>query len=173
MNKGKRRGAALLAAVLAVSCAAGGKALAAGDKSDPLVTLSYLEETFLPTILKQAEQAADSKKTELSAQFDKKLAEYAQSGTAETDSATYAVVTLSKGQQLKLAVGCEVMLRVGTATVSANTEPALVDVTTGGNLSSGKGLEKNHLYLATIADRTVKAGGDTVKLLVRGGYTLG
>ena len=76
-------------------------------------------------------------------------------------------------QQLKLEVGCEVMLRVGTATVVSNTEPGLIDVTTGGTLGNGKGLEKNHLYMATIADRAVKAGADTVKLLVRGGYTLG
>ena len=54
----------------------------------------------------------------------------------------------------------------------SGTEPGLIDVTTGGTLNNGKALEKNHLYMATIADRAVKAGAATVKLLIRGGYTL-
>lgn len=177
MKKSNKKWTGLLAAALAVTCVAGGTVLAAGDQSDPLVTLSYLEDTVLPAILKQAEKTADSKKAELTSQFDQKLAAYEkqlnQGSTGGGDSATYSVVTLSKNQQLKLEVGCEVMLRVGTATVVSNTEPGLIDVTTGGTLGSGKGLEKNHLYMATISDRAVKAGADTVKLLVRGGYTLG
>ena len=64
------------------------------------------------------------------------------------------------------------MLRIGSATVVSGTEPGLIDVTTGGTLNNGKALEKNHLYMATIADRAVKAGAATVKLLIRGGYTL-
>ena len=171
MKKNKKKWTGLMAAALAVTCVAGGTVLAAGDKNDPLVTLSYLEETVLP------EKTADSKKTELAGQFDQKLEAYQkqlnQGAAGGSDTATYSVVTLSKNQQLKLEVGCEVMLRVGTATVVSNTEPGLIDVTTGGTLGNGKGLEKNHLYMATIADRAVKAGADTVKLLVRGGYTLG
>ena len=177
MKKNKKKWTGLMAAALAVTCVAGGTVLATGDKNDPLVTLSYLEETVLPAILKQAEKTADSKKTELAGQFDQKLEAYQkqlnQGAAGGSDTATYSVVTLSKNQQLKLEVGCEVMLRVGTATVVSNTEPGLIDVTTGGTLGNGKGLEKNHLYMATIADRAVKAGADTVKLLVRGGYTLG
>lgn len=172
MKKQKRMAAGLLAAVLVT--AAVGSAFAAGDKSDPLVTLSYLEQTVIPAIVQQAEKAADSKKTALTAEFDKKLAEYEKqlNSSSGGDSATYSVVTLSQGQQLKLEVGCEVMLRIGSATVVSGTEPGLIDVTTGGTLNNGKALEKNHLYMATIADRAVKAGAATVKLLIRGGYTL-
>ncbi len=173
MKKQKRMAAGLLAAVLVT--AAVGSAFAAGDKSDPLVTLSYLEQTVIPAIVQQAEKAADSKKTALTAEFDKKLAEYEKqlnNSSSGGDSATYSVVTLSQGQQLKLEVGCEVMLRIGSAAVVSGTEPGLIDVTTGGTLNNGKALEKNHLYMATIADRAVKAGAATVKLLIRGGYTL-
>ena len=46
MKKQKRMAAGLLAAVLVT--AAVGSAFAAGDKSDPLVTLSYLEQTVNP-----------------------------------------------------------------------------------------------------------------------------
>ena len=40
-------------------------------------------------------------------------------------------------------------------------------------LESGKALVKNHLYMMTISDRGVRATAATVKLLVRGGYTIG
>ena len=42
----------------------------------------------------------------------------------------------------------------------------------GGNLGNGKALEKNHLYMVTISTRSVSAGSETVKLLVRGPYTI-
>ena len=54
----------------------------------------------------------------------------------------------------------------------AAVNPALVDVTTGGNLNSGEGLVQNHLYMATMTDHYITAGGSTVKVLVRGGYSL-
>lgn len=88
------------------------------------------------------------------------------------DSASYSVVTLTSGQTLALGVGCEVMLRVGTATLAANTDPGLIDVSTGGTLNNGGALTANHLYMSTIADRTVQATAATVKLLVRGEYTV-
>jgi hypothetical protein len=33
-------------------------------------------------------------------------------------------------------------------------------------------MTRNHLYMATMTDRVVKPSADTVKLLVRGGYTV-
>lgn len=155
-------------------CLGGATAFAAGgDASDPLATLSYLEKVLMPSIVQQVEQKTAVRQQELSTQFQKELSSYqGQSGTS-SDSSSYVVVTLSKGQQLKLDVGCEVMLRVGTATVASKTTTGLIDTTTGAVRNNGAALEKNHLYLATISDRSVKATADTVKVLVRGGYTLG
>ena len=93
-------------------------------------------------------------------------------GTGGGSSASYTLVTLTSGQTMSLEVGCEVMLRVGTATVTAATSPALIDVSTGGTINGGASLTKNHLYMATIADRTIKPTAGTVKLLVRGGYSV-
>ena len=67
---------------------------------------------------------------------------------------------------------CEVLLRVGTAAVRADSSPALIDLTTGGTIETRASLTRNHLYLATIADRSVTATAGTVKILVRGGYTI-
>ena len=39
-------------------------------------------------------------------------------------------------------------------------------------MNSGASLTKNHLYMATIPDRTLKATASDVKLLVRGGWSI-
>ena len=78
---------------------------------------------------------------------------------------------MTGGQVMSLGVGCELLPRIGTVTVRANTSPALIDLSTGGTVDSGAALTKNHLYMATIADRTLTASGD-VKILVRGSYSI-
>ena len=171
-----RKGAALCAAlVLAALC--GGAALAAtGDKNDPLVTKSYLDQTVIPDIVSQVETKAAARQSELeknlAAQIEQYKKDVAAMGTGGGSGASYTLVTLTSGQTMSLEVGCEVMLRVGTATVNAATSPALIDVSTGGTINSGTSLTKNHLYMATIEDRTIKPTAATVKLLVRGGYSV-
>ena len=52
-----------------------------------------------------------------------------------TSSAVFQVVTLSSGQTLTGDIGCEVMLRVGTATCVSPSTPGLIDETTAGTLN--------------------------------------
>ena len=148
----------------AAALAAGG-----GSQSDPLVTLSYLTQTVQPDILRQVEERANTRQADLMTQFEHRL-DQLQGGTG--GSAAYTLVTLSSGDRLELEVGCELMLRVGSAAVNSATEPALIDMTTGGTLANAGSLVQNHLYMATIPDRTVTASAGTVKLLVRGGYSI-
>jgi len=174
MKKSKRWIAGISALALTALCA-GGALAATGDKNDPLVTQSYLEQTVLPDLVKQVEGKVSLRQAELDKSFQDKIAQYKQDVAAMAgsgDSAYYTLVTLTSGQTMALDVGCEVMLRVGTASVSAATSPALVDVSTGGTVNSGASLTKNHLYMATIPDRTLKPTAATVKLLVRGGYSV-
>ena len=93
----------------------------------------------------------------------------ASGGTAAD---TFAVVTLSSGQTLHGSIGCEVMLRVGTAVCVSPSNPGLIDESSAVTLSNGGSLATNHLYMMTIDGRGVKATSGTVKLLVRGGYTI-
>jgi len=163
-----RVGALCLMAV----CLAGGVLAAAGDASDPLITLSYLNTTVTPGIIKEVETKAEALQNELKTQFDTALNEYKSQPGAGASGAAYTVVTLTSGQALSLDVGCEVLLRVGTAKVNAATATALIDTTTGGSIEHGASLTQNHLYLATISERTVEATAATVKLMVRGAYTI-
>ena len=84
----------------------------------------------------------------------------------------FVLVTMKKGETLKGTVGTEVMLRVGTATCTASSAPGLIDTTSAGSIDNGAALSKNHLYMMTIEERGVKATAATVKVLVRGTYTV-
>ena len=64
------------------------------------------------------------------------------------------------------------MLRVGTAVCGSTDSVGLIDTTGGTNLPSGAALAVNHLYMVTISTRSVTATSDTVKVLVRGPYTV-
>ena len=128
----------LTAALLGVT---GAVAANVGSQEDPLVTYSYLNDTFKNEVLAEA-------------------------------NGGFVLVTMSSGQTLKGEVGTEVMLRVGTAVCTASSTPGLIDTTSAGTLNNGGALEKNHLYMMTIEDRGVKATASTVKVLVRGSYTV-
>lgn len=184
MNKlDKRVAPALAAAGLGVLLLASGAAWAAGEQDDPLITLGYLNKVALPQVVEQVEERTAQRQAELEKTFDEQLALYRQQaaqgsagstgGTAGSENGvSFTLVTLSRGQTMSLEVGCELLLRVGSASVNAATSPALTDMTTGGSIDSGTSLTRNHLYIATIPDRTLTATADTVRLLVRGGYSV-
>ena len=162
----KNRWALRLAALILVSCLAmTGVSLAVepGSASDPLVTLSYLNETFLGQIMTQVDQKIAARNSQLLQQ---------SGGTGSASSAEFTVVTLSSGQTLTGDIGCEVMLRIGSASCVSPSNPGLIDETTAATLNNGGALAVNHLYMMTIEGRGVKAGAATTKLLVRGSYTI-
>ena len=130
----------------------------AGSSGDPLVTLSYLNDTFFNTIMQRVDQ---------------KIAERTgQAVSGGSSSASFVVVTLNEGQTLTGGVGCEVMLRVGSAVCVSPSDPGLIDETTASTLANGAALAQNHLYMMTIEGRGVRATAATTKVLARGSYTV-
>lgn len=172
----------LLAAftVLTVSVMAAG----VGSSDDPLVTLSYLNESFLPQIMKSVDGKIAARNTAVSqelsnqiktdtAAFEKKYAAGNSSAGAPSGTAdSFSVVTMKKGQILYGDIGCEVMLRVGSAVCVANSAPGLINETTAGSIGGGEALAKNNLYMMTVTERGVQATADMTKLLVRGTYSV-
>lgn len=159
--KRKLKVVAALAGVLVLTTAVYAAA-AGGSAQDPLVTLSYLEQVFAPAM----EGEVDAMVADAVARL-----ELPEQGLGTTAS-VFHVVTLSKGQKLVGDVGCEAMLRVGTARCVTSESTGLIDVTDGSVLQNGKALVKNHLYMVTISVRSIEATADTTKLLVRGPYTV-
>ncbi len=166
----KNRWVLRLVSLLAISCVLSttvSLAAEAGSTGDPLVTLSYLNETFLGNIL----SAVDQKIAARNSQIVQQLGGSVSTGGTSTASA-FTVVTLSNGQTLTGQIGCEVMLRVGSAVCVSSSAPGLIDETAASTLNNGGGLVQNHLYMMTIENRGVKATAATTKLLVRGSYTI-
>ena len=165
MNRKKVRTALCAALALAGltvfgAMAAGG----AGSQSDPLVTLSYLTDTFTAQIMDKVDALVAARNAQ--------LAQELSGGQPAVSSAapTYAAVSLAAGQTLYGEPGCEVILRSGAANCTASADPGLVDATTGGSIEGGAYLQQNHLYLMTDSRAVASAGGAV--LLVRGGYAI-
>ena len=167
----KKLSVRLASVALAGACLCGA-ALAAGGEKDPLITLSYLTQTATPENMAQVEKKTEEYQKKLVEQFNAAIDRYKGGQGGKNESAEYVVVTLSKGQKLKLGLGCEVMLRLGSATLSATEAPGLVDSTSGATLGNGGALVVNHLYLSTMEGPVVTANGNNAKLMVRGAYTI-
>lgn len=171
-----------LAAASLVSVTLLGVALAAGNQgsqADPLVTLSYLTNQATPEIMAQVDAKTAAREKELLERLDSAVNAYTKEVEDKLKSAggggaavAFTLVDLAAGQRLNPGVGCELMLRVGSATVTADSAPALIDMTDGAGNWGGSALVQNHLYMATIEGRSVVAQ-NAVKLLVRGSYTVG
>lgn len=155
-----------LCTVLATTAALGAEA---GSAQDPLVTLSYLNDTFLSTILARVDEKIAARNAQLGY-----AAPETPPGTTPigTSASSFTVVTLSNGQTLTGDIGCEVMLRVGSAVCVSSSNPGLIDESSAAVLNNGGALAQNHLYMMTIENRGVRATAATTKLLVRGGYTI-
>ena len=137
-----------------------------GTDNDPLVTLSYLKETFTKDILKQVDEKIAARNNQLAQQVG------GQVGTGAQTASEFTVVTLSNGQVLTGDIGCEVLLRVGTAVCVSPSAPGLIDESGAAVLNNSEALVQNHLYMMTIEGRGVKATAATTKLMVRGSYTI-
>ena len=138
-----------------------------GTNDDPLVTLSYLKETFMNDIMKQVDKKIADRNSQIAQQIG------GQGGSGANTADSFTVVTLSNGQVLTGDIGCEVMLRVGTASCVSPSAPGLIDQSSAAVLNNGGALVQNHLYMMTIEGRGVKATAGTTKLMVRGSYTIG
>lgn len=134
----------VVAAIVAAAFGLGAYAATGyGSQSDPLVSLSYLTEKLTPEVLEQV-----------------------------TEELKFHVVTLSNGQRFSGQVGCEVLLRIGSATCCAGDEPGLVDSSAAIELQNGSALVENHLYLVTVPGNGFIATTNNTKILVKGEYSI-
>ena len=174
--KGRKKVAAVfLSAILLAGAGFSVLVGAQGTQDNPLVTLGYLRDVFTATVLQQTQSKITEAEGKYAKSLDDKIATYKtelqQSGTGGT-GASFSVVDIPNGKTMWGGVGCEVMLRVGSARCVSSASPGLINSTTGDVLENGGNLQKNHLYLITIENRGVQASGGAVKVLVRGSYTI-
>ena len=156
---GKPAFAALLVLALGgavVAAAAGGY----GSQSDPLVTLSYITDVAVPEANTQIDSVFQAKQKEIESQISTEMAAVQQeleSAIQQADPASQSVidrvvqaavaqvggnggtsnqwrsVTVPAGQSLLGSVGCQVILRSG----SASCYSGMVDLSSGGKILHG------------------------------------
>ena len=128
--------------ILLVACAILTVAvLASGD--DPVVSLSYLNDVFMPKV-----------------------------ETKIRDHAVFTVVTVTRGKTFCAKEGCELILRSGEATAIAAPNGGLSDTTDGIDLGSKTTIPANHLLIVPRDDgRGFQAKTDVI-IMVKGGYEI-
>ncbi len=161
-----------LAAVLllGVAALAVDAATSAGTEDDPLVTLSYINDVFLPYVTDLFRRDLEEKETVLRENLEDRVAAL-ERASGVSGSAEYIAETLEAGQTLVCLSGAELLLRAGRACVTADAAPGLVDTSGSGELNDGEELAANHLYMVTVDGHGIRAE-EPVTVLVRGSYTI-
>ena len=186
----------LTCVMVAVLMVAGLGVIAAeyGSQSDPLITLSYIEEVLLPQSKEEVDEmvkeALEDYEDQLSDQskdvekyIDKKLRSFAagdvddalveeiatiiaeQMEDSVPANAPWAVVEVPAGYTVACEAGVQVILRGG----QASCDSSLVDLSNGETLAGGA-LAANHLYAVDAQGKSLVSQGCT--LLISGGYTI-
>lgn len=173
---------ALLMGGVITALAAGGY----GSAEDPLVTLSYITQVAVPEANSRIDSVFAEKQKAVSSEIDSKLRQLqGQGGQVSLDqqaidaaaeaaaarlggqSAQWRQLAVSKGQQLSGSVGCQLILRQGSAACYSG----MVNLSSGETLSHGQAVEANNLYLVGTEGCGLVASADCV-LLVNGSCTL-
>lgn len=94
-----------------------------------------------------------------------------EGSSSSGDSNAFRVVRVEKGKQLIGSVGCEIVLRIGTAKCYATGTPGLINLSSGSDLAGGSDLSSNNLYLVTVEGRGFTATSSAT-VLVSGPYTI-
>ena len=149
--------------------------------SDPLVTLSYINETVIPKITEEVKNAVLALVDEKYASKEEvpETPEEPATDVKELDSLKYAVVFLQKGQKL-MATGAEtssleVILRAGNVVaVSPFDDQGIADLTSSKELYNNDPLVKNNYCIIPRGSdgRGIFAENGDAYILVRGEYEI-
>ena len=120
--------------ILAVAVFAAG-----GGASDPLVSLSYLLDSFRKELVETVDVKLD--------ESDEKILERIESeGTVVQSVSTWAETRLKQGDILAGSTGTNVLLLAGQGQIVYDTG-TVIDVTTGEEVASGSSMVVNHRYM--------------------------
>ncbi len=154
MKKMRRAILIILVAVLAMTAIA--SFATPGTNEDPLISLSYINDTLLPEIYGYINEKIDSM----------------TNSNQTSESSEFKVIDVKKGQKIQGGNGCEMILRMGSAIINASQSGGLSDVTDGYDLGQNEPMPANHLIIVPINDgRGITMTSDG-KVMIKGTYTL-
>lgn len=157
----KRAAAIALCVCILVGCAA--VLAAGGDAGETLVSLSYLNNTYLPDVVSQAGKRVDAATLKTYESVTGGLGGQSAGGSALLDQ------RVKRGDAVSLPTGAGGMLLAGSAVVTYSGG-AVIDITAGQVLASGCALSLRHRYLAGENTRAViSVTSDTAVISLEGG----
>ncbi len=163
----------LIGALFVVGITAAVAATTYGSSDDPLVTLSYINQTVKPDIMKELNANLEATKAELAADFNSRLSQANGNTGGAVSPDAFTPVTLSARQVIRCSAGAEILVSSGGATAYGGSSPRLTDETDGTSLAAaGANLINNHMYIVPAEGNGLRAASDGTVVMVRGGYTV-
>ena len=142
---------------------------------DPLITLSYLEQIFKPSVKQEIiDEVSQNVSVSASAGTD----EYVNIDTpVPAASPSYTLVELSMGQTITADSICEFIVRPGSrvTAVSPFPEQGIADITNGTEVLNGEQISINAYCLIPRGGdgRGLTVIGEKAYIMIRGDYTIG
>ena len=119
-----------------------------GSSGDPIVSLSYIQDTLIP----QVQQMIDK--------------------SSGAEALSYEIVNVEKGKTVIGGASSEMILRMGKAEIICTEKGGIADVTAGEDLQYGVACPSNHLLIIPMSDgRGVKVTEDAI-LMIKGSYQI-
>lgn len=113
---------------------------AGGSSSDPLISLSYLTETFQQEIEEQVDEKLAASDKEILSQVE-------EGETLVQNASTWTETRLKQGDYLQGTTGTNALLLAGSAQIVIDSG-AVIDISTGSEVASGSNMVANHRYMA-------------------------
>lgn len=147
---------------------------APGDSSDPIVVLSYLEDTISTLIedyhLEKIEVMQEDI-DDLQQQLETKTDVPAEDEESSVGKGALEIVEIYNGEKLICKAGAELILRGGKATVVGGELGGLSNVTIGSEFVTGMEFPDNNLFIVPRDDRGATTL-DSALFMVRGEYEI-
>ena len=144
--------------------------------SDPLITLSYLEQIFAPNLKQQIIDEAALQSVPAASESTTP-AENVDTLTASSASSSYTLLELTHGQTVLANSICEFIVRPGSKVAAYSPFPAqgIADITNGIEVLGGEMISINAYCLVPRGNdgRGFTVVGEKAYVMIRGEYTIG
>ena len=163
-----KRTICLVLIVALLACAGVGLAASAGTAGDPLITKSYIENTYIASVISQIRTLLSAGETRVKSYLGTALAPLKGDGTVNYLNG-YTQRTAIMGDSFTLPFGSSLILADGAAQVYHNG--ALLDTAAGAEVAPGTALSKNVRYLvAEDTSATFTVTSATARVLIEGSH---
>lgn len=139
-----------------------------GTSSDPLITLSYLNNKLTPDLMSQFQKQVDTKTADMNTGIQKQIQDLeSKISKSGGNSASFVQVNLQNGQSVACSAGAEILLRSGTVQAWSD----MSDLTSGSTLKLGDAMKQNYMYMIPYDGGGFGAASAST-LLIRGSYKI-